>query len=80
MVATGWGAPVKLSRHLPMVVGQVELSAAGWANYPRATSFLLRPERVGVLPQMLTALPESLTLIARGSGLAYGDAATDASE
>jgi decaprenylphospho-beta-D-ribofuranose 2-oxidase len=75
MVATGWGAPVKLSRHLPMVVGQVELSAAGWANYPRATSFLLRPERVGVLPQMLTALPESLTLIARGSGLAYGDAA-----
>ena len=75
MITSGQSAPVKSNRKLSMIEGQVELSMAGWANYPRVTSFVLRPERVGVLPQMLTALPDGRPFIARGSGLAYGDAA-----
>lgn len=58
-----------------MAEGELESPLAGWGNYPLARSTIMRPERVASAANALAGLPSNRTIIARGSGLAYGDAA-----
>jgi FAD/FMN-containing dehydrogenase len=55
--------------------GQLKSALAGWGNYPVAMSTVMRPERMTSVAGMVAALPAGQTFVARGSGLAYGDAA-----
>ncbi|MDB5108547.1 MAG: FAD-binding oxidoreductase [Candidatus Binatus sp.] len=48
-------------------------SLSGWGRYPLSESDLYRPEKIGELQAVVTANASSL--IARGAGRAYGDAA-----
>lgn len=47
---------------------------AGWGNYPRLESGLVNPRYIDELPRMLKSAE---TLIARGNGRSYGDAAVN---
>jgi len=58
-----------------MIEGELESPLAGWGNYPVARSTVVRPERTAAVSEMIAALPSDRSIIARGSGLAYGDAA-----
>lgn len=58
-----------------MTDGELKSKLAGWGNYPVATSTVMRPERAASVAGMVAALPAGRTFVARGSGLAYGDAA-----
>ena len=51
-----------------------EESLAGWGNLPVETCRVAHPESVAVLQQVVTGDPSS-TMISRGLGRAYGDAA-----
>jgi decaprenylphospho-beta-D-ribofuranose 2-oxidase len=48
---------------------------SGWGNYPKANSAILRPERITSIADLVEDLTSCETVIARGTGLAYGDAA-----
>jgi decaprenylphospho-beta-D-ribofuranose 2-oxidase len=50
-----------------------QMALSGWGRYPRLSCAVYRPERARELTQLF-ALPVS-TLVARGAGRAYGDAA-----
>lgn len=54
---------------------RLKSSVAGWGNYPVANSTILRPERISTVADLIRGLGEADSIIARGSGLAYGDAA-----
>lgn len=57
----------------------VEKIISGWGLYPKSSSKLYRPERSREAHQFLKS-PKPGQLIARGSGLAYGDAATNSQQ
>jgi decaprenylphospho-beta-D-ribofuranose 2-oxidase len=56
----------------------VEEDLYGWARFPRSVARTVRPERIAEPRLMLDS--SSRSLIARGSGLAYGDAALNQDE
>jgi FAD/FMN-containing dehydrogenase len=60
-----------------MIEGEMESPLAGWGNYPASRSTIMRPERVAGVGDIVRALPSGRSVIARGSGLAYGDAAVN---
>ncbi len=59
--------------------GRIEAKLAGWGNYPVGRSAMIRPERVAAMVAAITDATARQTMIARGSGLAYGDAAINGS-
>lgn len=58
-----------------MIEPEFKSSLAGWGNFPVSTASILRPERVRGVADIVSALPSGRSVVARGSGLAYGDAA-----
>lgn len=64
-----------MSGPLPRGLGSVRRVVSGWGGYPRTETSLFRPDRVPALDSLLGSAGPSL--IARGSGASYGDAAVN---
>ncbi len=60
------------SRH-PFVESKLE----GWGRYPRSIGFVYRPEKISLVSDLVQSRDQS-SLIARGLGRSYGDAALNA--
>lgn len=52
----------------------VQRQISGWGRYPRSQARLYRPEKIATLGRLIAAPPED-SLLARGLGRSYGDAA-----
>jgi decaprenylphospho-beta-D-ribofuranose 2-oxidase len=60
-----------------MVESELKSPLAGFGNFPVSTASIMRPERVRAVADIISGLPSGRSVVARGSGLAYGDAATN---
>jgi decaprenylphospho-beta-D-ribofuranose 2-oxidase len=58
-----------------MIEPELQSRLAGFGNFPVSRASIMRAERVRSVADVVSALPAGRSLIARGSGLAYGDAA-----
>tara|TARA_B100000686_G_C16802272_1_gene987008 strand:+ start:3693 stop:5063 length:1371 start_codon:yes stop_codon:yes gene_type:complete len=61
------------------IIAYTEKNLTGWGHFPTSVSKILRPERSYEIDQLVECLKDS-NIIARGSGLAYGDAAINNNE
>lgn len=64
-----------MSDRPPRVLGSIRRTVSGWGRYPRTETSLFRPDRVPSLDSLLASAGPSL--IARGLGSSYGDAAVN---
>lgn len=56
------------------LLSPIEVPLSGWGRYPVAKSFLQRPEQVSSVSEVIKDFQDT-TVIARGAGRSYGDAA-----